>query len=158
MNLPTGFISSRSDILIDIVILSLVLIVPVLIWSWSQVRQRHYQNHRNTQLYLGITLAIAITLFEVDLRLSGGIFELTKNSPAAGTFLLNFWIWSHMAVSITTALIWITLIPLSLSRFGNPAKPNAFSRTHKVWGRIGMTTMLLTGLSAIPLYYYGFIL
>jgi putative membrane protein len=158
MNLPAGFISPRSDILIDVVILSFVIILPILIWSWSQVRQRHYQHHRNTQLSLGIVLAIAVVLFEIDLRLSGGIFELTKDSVAAGTFLLNFWIWSHMAVSILTSLIWIVLIPLSLSRFGNPAKPNAFSRTHKLWGRTGMITMMLTGLSAIPLYYYGFML
>lgn len=158
MNLPAGFISPRSDILIDIVMLSFVIILPILIWSWSQVRQRHYQNHRNIQLSLGIVLAIAVALFETDLRLSGGIFELTKDSVVADTFLLNFWIWSHMAVSILTSLIWIVLIPLSLSRFGNPAKPNAFSRTHKLWGRTGMITMMLTGLSAIPLYYYGFIL
>lgn len=158
MNLPAGFISPRSDILIDVVIISFVLILPILIWSWGQVRKHNYQNHRNTQLTLGIALAIAVALFETDLRLSGGIFELTKDSPVAGTATLNFWIYGHMVVSILTSLIWIVLIPLSLSRFSNPARPNAFSRTHKIWGRTGMITMTLTGLSAIPLYYYGFMI
>lgn len=158
MALPAGFLSDRSDILIDVVILSFIIIVPVLAWSWQQVRARKYQNHRNIQLTLGITLAIAVTLFEVDLRLSGGIFELTKNSSVAGTALLNFWIYGHMLVSILTSLIWVILIPLSLYRFDNPAKPNSFSAAHKFLGRTGMITMILTGLSAIPLYYYGFMI
>jgi putative membrane protein len=158
MALPAGFLSDRSDILIDIVMLSFVIIVPILIVSWRQVRAKHYQNHRSIQLTLGISLAIAIALFETDLRLSGGIFELTKNSSVAGTPLLNFWIYGHMLVSILTSLIWIILIPLSLYRFDNPARPNRFSPAHRFLGRFGMISMLLTGLSAIPLYYYGFMI
>jgi hypothetical protein len=59
-------------------------------------------------------------------------------------------------VAILTTLIWVALIFMSLRRFDNPPRPNDFSGKHRFWGRAGMMTMSLTGLSAFPLYYYGF--
>ena len=84
------------------------------------------------------------------------VFELTADSRYAGTTLLNAWIYGHTVVAILTSIIWVALIILSLKRFPVPAAPSAFSRAHRFWGRTGMITMMLAGLSAFPLYYYGF--
>jgi hypothetical protein len=154
--LPAGFLGTRADILMDIVLLSFIVILPALCWSWWQVRSRQYTTHKRTQLTLAAILFVAVALFEADLKLSGGIFELTAESRYAGTTLLNSWIYGHTVVAILTSLIWVVLIILSLKRFPVPAAPGAFSKTHRFWGRAGMITMILTGLSAFPLYYYGF--
>jgi putative membrane protein len=158
MTLPAGFLGGRGDLLMDLVILSFVIILPVLILSWYQVRQKQYLNHKRIQLTLGITLAIAVILFETDLRLAGGIFELTKASSYHGTATLNGWIWGHMIVSIATSLVWVILIPLSLKKFPTLPRPNSFSRHHIWLGQLGMILMMATGFSALPLYYYGFML
>jgi len=156
--LPNGFLGTRGDILMDLVVLSFFLILPALVFSWLKVRDKQYALHRKTQLLLGITLGIAVLLFEIDLKVSGGIFELTKASAYNGTALLNFLIYSHTLVAIITSLVWVVLIIFSLLRFDNPPSPNGFSKHHRFWGITGMITMMLTGLSSFPLYYYGFVL
>ena len=144
--------------LIDIVTLSFVIILPLLIVSWRIVRvNRNYLLHRNMQLTLGITLAVVVAIFEYDLAASGGIFELTRGSTYEGTALLNGTIYVHTAFAITAAIVWVGLIVFSMIRFASPPVPGAFSRTHRLWGRIGMITMMLAGATALPLYYLGFV-
>lgn len=154
--LPQGFLGTRADILMDIVIVSLAAILPIIWFSWTRARRRRWGTHKKTQLALGITLAVVVSLFEADLRLSGGIFELTKQSAFHGTALLNASIWTHMAFSISTALIWLGLTIASVRKFDSPPRPGTFSRTHKLWGRIGMIDMVLTGITGIELYVVGF--
>ena len=77
---------------------------------------------------------------------------------ASGTTTLNFWIWFHTFFAITTIFIWAGLIVASLRRFPAPPQPGPFSATHRRWGRIGMIWMLVTGVTAIPVYVYGFAL
>ncbi len=154
--LMRGFLGTEADILMDLVILSFVIILPVLCWSWTRAVNKQYGLHKKTQLRLGILLGVAVMLFEADLKLSGGMAELTKHSVYHGTSLLNSWIYGHTLVAILTTLIWVALIVLSLRRFDVPPRPNHFSGVHRFWGRTGMITMILTGLSAFPLYYYGF--
>jgi putative membrane protein len=97
-----------------------------------------------------------VTVFELDLKLSGGIFTLTSQSSYAGTSLLNGIIYGHMLVAIGSALVWTPLIIVSLKKFPNPPLPNAFGKTHRLWGRTGMRLMMASGLTALPLYYLGF--
>ena len=155
---PPGFLGTRADALIDIVTLSFIVILPLLIISWRLVRvKKNYRLHRNLQLTLGITLAIVVAIFEYDLAASGGIFELTRGGIYEGTAVLNWTIYVHTAFSVTTSLVWVGLIVFSLVRFPNPPVPGAFSRSHRLWGRIGMLTMMMAGVTALPLYYFGFV-
>ncbi len=146
----------QTDILIDVVNASFIVIVPTLIYSWLQVRKGNYAWHKKIQLILFAVLFVAVILFEVDLRMRGGIFKMVEQSQFAGTVLLNGTIWFHMFVSITTSFIWIGLIAFSLYKFASPPKPNSFSRTHKIWGTIGMIDMILTGITGVMLYVMGF--
>ena len=154
--LPPGFLGTRADILMDLVLLSFIVILPAICWSWWQVRQERYTVHKTAQVTLALVLALAVGLFEADLQVSGGIFVLTADSAYNGTDLLNSWIYGHTIVAILTTLIWVGLILFSLRRFPKPPAPGAFSKTHRFWGRTGMITMAMTGLSAFPLYFYGF--
>jgi len=156
--LPAGFLGTRGDILMDLVVLSFVVILPALVVSWRHARGGRYRQHRAIQLSLASVLAVAVGLFEIDLKVSGGIFELTKESSYAGTALLNTIIYGHTLVAISSVLVWVPLILVSLKKFPNPPLSNAFGRTHRLWGRIGMVLMMSSGLSAIPLYYLGFVL
>ena len=154
--LPPGFLGTRGDILIDLVIVSFIVIVPVLLFSWRTVRHGGYAVHRRTQLWLGITLAVAVLLFEIDIRMAGGTFALVAESPHADAWWLTAIIYIHLIIAVVTAVIWAWLITVSLKRFGNPPAPGAFSATHRRWGRAGMVGMILTGLTAYPLYFFGF--
>jgi hypothetical protein len=158
MKMPPGFLGTRADILLDLVMLSLVIVVPVLIVSWVKVRAGHYTLHKGIQLTLLSVLAVAVGAFELNMRNLGGIFAATAASSYAGSFTLNFWIWFHTLLAITTSIVWIALALVSVRRFPRPPLPTEFSSTHRFWGRLGMVVMALTGLTSIPLYVYGFAL
>ncbi|MBT4740197.1 MAG: DUF420 domain-containing protein [Rhodospirillaceae bacterium] len=154
--LPSGFLGTRGDILMDLVILSFIVILPVLIFSWRKVRVGHYQTHKRTQLWLAGVLAVAVILFEIDIRINGGTFALIAPSPYADAWWLTAIIYIHLLIAVTTSIIWTGLIIFSLKRFDRPPVPGAFSATHRRWGKAGMIAMTLTGLTAYPLYFFGF--
>mgnify|MGYP001825185351 CR=1 FL=1 len=156
--LPAGFLGTRGDILMDLVVLSFVLILPLLLVSWRMARRGEYTGHRAIQLSLATALLITVGLFEFDMKMSGGIFALTAESRYAGTGLLNSLIYGHMLVAIASTLLWVPLVIISLRRFPNPPASNGFGARHRFWGRTGMILMMLAGLSAVPLYYVGFAL
>ncbi len=151
-----GGLFPNTDILIDIVNVSFVVIVPTLIYSWTKVKNGEYNLHKKVQLLLFAGLFVAVILFELDLRQRGGIFEMVKDSQFAGTIFLNSLIWFHMFVSITTSFIWIGLVAFSLWKFASPPGPNNFSGKHRFFGRIGMIDMILTGITGVMLYVLGF--
>lgn len=154
--LPQGFLGTRGDILMDLVVLSLIAIIPLLVYSFRLARQKRYAEHKRLQVVLASVLAVVVVLFEVDMQMAGGIFALTAASRFAGTALLNGSIYLHVLLAVGTTLLWIWLIALSLKRFPNPPAPGAFSRTHRRWGRFGMILMLLTGLTGVEVYILGF--
>ena len=157
--LGPGFLGTRADWLMDLVIVSLVVIVPVILYSWYRVRQQGYGRHKKIQVWLTVTLAIAVLLFEVDLRMSGGLDELTKASGYYGTTLLDASTYIHLFFSVTTSIIWIVLIIVSLRRFPSPPVPvRSFRRTHRFWGIVGAVWMIMTGLTGLELYVLGFAL
>jgi uncharacterized membrane protein YozB (DUF420 family) len=146
----------NTDILIDIVNASFIVIVPTLIYSWSKVRKGEYGLHKKVQLLLFAVLFVVVILFELDLRQRGGIFKMVEQSQFTGTAFLNGLIWFHMFVSITTSFIWIGLVAFSLWKFASPPVPNKFSGVHKLFGKIGMIDMILTGITGVMLYVLGF--
>lgn len=126
---------ARCDVLMDIVVISMAVILPLLWYSLKKVKHdRNYALHKKIQVTMFIVLFFVVLLFEYDMKLHGGIFEMVKGSGYEGTFFLNFIIYFHTFLSITTSLIWIILIPVSLKRFGKNPRPNNFSKTHRIWG------------------------
>lgn len=152
-----SFLGQRGDALIDIGTLSIIAVVPVLLWSWVLARHRKWVLHKRVQLTTASVLGVVVLLFEIDLSQMGGIFAVTAASPYAGTTLLNAWIWTHTVFAISSTVVWLLLVIASLVKFPKPPVPAAFP-THRYFGRLGMLLMLGSGLTAIPMYYYGFYL
>ena len=142
----------------DTVLVSFVIILPLLIYSWRQARSKQYASHRFWQITIFSLLVVAVGLFEADMVMAGGIFVLTEMSRYSGETAFNALIYTHTIIAILAALLWIVLVILSVRKFGNPPRPNQFSATHRVLGRTGMVLMMLAGITAVPVYYYGFVL
>ena len=155
---PKGFLGTRADLLMDVVILALIAVVPIVLYNWNLARRARYTRHKTLQVGLALLLAGVVGLFEINLRMQGGIFAATRDSGYAGTPTLNFWIYLHTFFAVTTLLVWAVLIVASLRRFPSPPEPGPFSHTHKRWGRLGMVWMLVTGVTSLPVYVYGFAL
>lgn len=155
---PKSFLGSRADALMDIVILSLALIIPIILYSWKKAKNSNYPIHRSIQTTLTIVLFIVVSIFELDMRANGGIFKMIEGSSYSGTNFMNSSVYVHTFFSISTSIIWIGLIIISWLKFPNPPNPSAFSKTHIFWGKIGMLDMILTGITGVQLYIFGFLL
>ncbi len=113
--------------------ISMAIILQLLWYSFNKVKhERNYLLQKKIQLTMFIILFFVVILFEIDMQQNGGIFEMEKDSAYAGTFFLNFTIYFHIFLSITTSIIWIYLIIASLMKFGKNPKPGSFSKTHKL--------------------------
>jgi hypothetical protein len=159
ISFPPSMFGARCDILMDIVVISMAIILPLLWYSYKKVKvDRNYKLHKNIQLTMFIILFVVVILFEYDMKQNGGIFAMVQGSAYEGTFFLNFMIYFHTFLSVTTSLIWILLVIASLIKFGKNPRPGKFSRTHRLWGKIGMWDMALTCITGLILYVIGFIL
>lgn len=99
---------ARCDLLMDIVFLSMAIILPLLWYSMKQVKHnRNYALHKRIRIIMFLVLFFVVILFEYDMQQHGGIFEMVKGSSYEGTFFLNFMIYFHTLLSITTSSIWI---------------------------------------------------
>ncbi len=66
-----GFLGTRASLMLDVVFAAMFVVLPVLAWSIQQVRyHRRYVLHKRVQLLLGTVLLVAVTLFEIDMRLN----------------------------------------------------------------------------------------
>lgn len=158
ISFPPSIFGARCDVLLDIVVVSMAVILPLLWYSYKKVKaDRNYKLHKSIQLTMFIILFFVVLLFEYDMKQNGGIFEMVKGSAYEGTFFLNFMIYFHTFLSITTSIIWIILVTASLIKFGSNPQPGKFSRTHKFWGKIGMWDMALTCITGLILYIFGFL-
>lgn len=88
---PPSMFGARCDLLMDIVVVSMAIILPLLWYSYKKVRhERKCRVHKNIQLTMFLVLLFVVLLFEYDMQQHGGIFEMVKESSYAGTFFLNF--------------------------------------------------------------------
>lgn len=159
--MTNGFLGYRASLMLDVVVCALVVIVPTLLYSLYAVKfQRKYSLHRNLQILLGAVLLVAVGLFEVDIRLQGGIDEiLSKRSiplTAAQRLFFDRLLTVHLVFAISTPFLWATTMTLALRKMPSPPAPCAHSRLHKTLGWLSAADITLTSVTGLMVYYYGF--
>ena len=80
-----GFLGYQTTFMLDVVVCALLLVVPALIYSIYQVKQkRNYPRHKFLQLMLAGVLLFAVAAFEVDIQMVHGGWEhvVNKNPDA----------------------------------------------------------------------------
>ncbi len=153
-----GILGTRASLMMDVVVLAMVLALPVLAVSIYLVKyRRNYVAHKRIQLVLGITLGIAVLLFEVHVRLHGW----TERAITASRPEIPAGLWSLLAVHVclavsTTGLLAITIVQ-GLRSIPNPPRPCAYSPRHRVWGRVTATGLMLTSVTGWIFYWIAFV-
>jgi uncharacterized membrane protein YozB (DUF420 family) len=153
----SGFLGTRGDFLLDVAVTSLVLVLPLLFYSYRLAKTGRYSIHKRLQIFLFITLSVVVGLLEYDIRRSGGLRELAKGSRFYDTGWLETSLGIHLFFSNFTSVVWLCLLIASIWKFPRPPAPNAFSRIHRIWGRVGMIGMVLTCITGVEVYLIGFV-
>lgn len=156
-----GFLGNRASFMLDFVFLAMFAVLPLMFWSIYQAKYRHrYALHKRVQVTLGLVLLLAVTLFEIDMRLNGWR-HLAEASPyySANKLegLVNWSLWVHLFFSISTTLLWIYVIPAALLRFSSPPQPNEYSPRHIFWARLAAIDMTMTGVTGSIFYWLAFV-
>jgi len=160
-----GFLGYNTTFMLDFVVVSLLLIVPILVYSlWMVKRQRAYSLHRRLQVVLGAILLVAVGAFEIDLQVVHGGWENVVAKSYSDDALLAVriqqsqpWLWLHLIFAVTTPIFWIITMVLALRRFSNPPHPDSHSALHKKLGWISAVDITMTAVTGLVFYYVAFI-
>lgn len=158
---PSGFLGpifgTQADLLLDLIITSLLLVVPVLAVSLTFARRKQLITHKRLQLLLTGILTVALLFFEWDLRAMGGIEALARDSARGQDPIQLAWIKNvitiHLCFSFSTAGLWFFLVALGYKSFKGAPLTKAL---HRYLGYVGALDLTLTGLSGTWLYWLIF--
>ena len=153
----SGFLGTPASLMLDVVICSLIIIVPALIASIYLVKwRRDYLRHKWIQIVISCALILIVGLFEIDMQLQGGFWVMAKDSPYAQTAFLHNLLYIHLVFSISTVVLWLTTFVTALRYVPNPPAPSRFSRKHKFLAWISVGDLVATVVTGLMVYYYGF--
>ena len=150
--------------MMDFVVCALVLVVPLLAYSIFVVKiQQNYILHRNLQFALAIILLLAVTAFEVDMRLHGGWTNIVNKDASQPRLIgeeldtIRTMLYVHLVFAVSTPLFWGATIVLALRRFPKPPQPGAHSQLHKKLGWLSTIDITLTSVTGLLFYYLAFV-
>ncbi|HEY3968422.1 MAG TPA: DUF420 domain-containing protein [Planctomycetaceae bacterium] len=157
-----GFLGYKASLMLDVVVCALIVVVPTLSYSLYAVKiRRNYSLHKALQITLGVVLLTAVGLFEIDMRLQGGIEAiLAKRSrplSAAENASFRTLLYVHLFFAISTVFLWGLTLALALRRIPSPPAPCAHSRWHRRLGWLSALDITLTSATGLLVYYYGFV-
>lgn len=158
-----GFLGYKTSFMLDVVVVSLVLIVPAIIYSIYIVKfKARYGLHRNLQVILGVVLLLAVTAFEFDMQwVQGGwekvVAKRTVPLNDADLRTVRTILRVHLVFAISTPMLWGITMCLALKRFPNPPTPGPHSQLHRKLGWISTADIVLTSVTGLVFYYFAFV-
>jgi len=153
-----GFLGTRASLMLDVVFVAMFVVIAVMGWSIYQVRVRHrFALHKWTQLWLAGILLVAVTAFEIDMRMYG--WEARAAGELDGSADPVVWqaLYIHLVFAITSALLWPVVIYRALRQFPVPPAPGQHSRSHIFWARLAAIDMVLTSITGWVFYVMAFV-
>jgi uncharacterized membrane protein YozB (DUF420 family) len=156
-----GFLGTRGSLMLDLVVVAMLAVLPLLGWSIYQVRvRRRYELHRQTQLLIAMTLAVAVLAFEIEMRIFGWRHR-AQPSRFWRDGNWNDWIeWSlllHLSFAIPTFCLWTWVVFRALKDFPRPVQPNSHSPQHRFWARWAAIELVFTAVTGWLFYWLAFV-
>jgi putative membrane protein len=150
-----GFLPlSRASFVLDFIAVAMAAVIPVMLISLFQVRQRkNFALHRRLQIILGVVLGLAILVFELDMRLFGWR-QYAEASPYYNTWVMPA-LFAHLFFAIPTLFLWIFTIFMAL-RHQIHTHPGRHRFQHKLFGRLSAYAMLGTTVSGWLFFWLAF--
>jgi putative membrane protein len=152
-----GFLPfSRASLMMDIVALSMLAVIPILLFSSYSVRLRKkYSLHKRIQSTLGLILLVVVVLFEIDVRFNGWR-QIAEVSPYYG-MPLNVVLAVHLVFAVSTSVLWIATFFGAVRNIPSPPGPSKFSPAHRRLARFAVKGMVGTGITGWIFYWMAFV-
>lgn len=155
-----GFLGTRASLMLDVVFLAMLVIVPVMLWGIRLAKRGAHAAHKRVQLTLALILLVAVSAFEIDMRVNTDWRERAAASPYYSPSGMSA-VWTslivHLGFAVPTLLVWIGVVTAALRRFPRPPHPGPHSATHRRWGWIASVLMTLTSVTGWVFYWLAFV-
>ena len=149
-------IGSRASLGMDVLLVVLLALLPVLAWSVQEARRGRYLSHKRLQLFIVAALAVAIVIFEIDVRLVSDWKPRAWPSPYwPGGVLSALGIHLVFAVSTFVLLTWV--VWEALARFPNPPLPGTHGHRHRRMARLAALDLVMTAVTGVVFYWMAFV-
>ena len=154
--MPTGFLGTRADALIDIAFVFFVAAPFLMTYALRLAALRRRRAHRNLQMGLLLAAIVAVFLLEGSIRFGDGAAAFALSSYY-GTPTMNGLFVVHLAVAIPTFIAWCVLARISWRRFTRDL-PGPFSARHRRWGLLTYAGLWATCITGSVLYVLSYAL
>lgn len=145
-----GFLGTRGDFVVDLVMLISGFLPFLLLFAFYLAARGKYDLHKYFQIALFSIVTLLVVALELDVQF-GGLSEISKQSPYAGTTELMVVFIVHLFFAVTSFFGWLWLIIVSTKRY-----PLFFEFNHKKWGKIIFWDILLMAVTGWILYLMTF--
>ncbi|MEM9191015.1 MAG: DUF420 domain-containing protein [Myxococcota bacterium] len=154
-----GLFGTRATLLVDLVIIIFVVMPVALVIAIWWAKLGNHDRHRLAQGILFLTMTVAVTLLEVDIRMQGGTEALAGRAVSVDVSAVRALLLIHIGVATITWVGWLVLLATSHRRYcgkRSPALPGAFSRSHRRMGRWVFAGVTFTSVTGAGLYVLAF--
>ncbi len=146
--------------MLDVVFLAMFAVVPVLVWSILLAKRGKFVWHKRVQIALASILLLAVTAFEVEMRIVGWEDRASLSPYWTGSAWddwVHYSLGIHLFFAIPTAFLWTYVVIQAVRRFPKPVGPNEHSRSHRFWAPIASFEMLMTAITGWIFYFLAFV-
>lgn len=140
--------------------LSIAILAPIAaMYAASLIRKGKYKKHIRIQKTIFWICIVAVLLFEVYIRISGGSGSLIKESIYTDTNFFKLILRLHIGGAILTYLLWIAMVIISSRKYKMAKKlPGSFSKAHKSLGYLVIFGLFYTAITALIVCVFAFLL
>lgn len=147
---------TRAWFLVDCTFLVTLLAPVVVLASLALARRRRFDAHRRLQIGLLVVCILAVLALEACIRVAGGSGAFLAESGARRPGLVRAVLAVHVSCAVATYAAWTWLAIASHRRFRS-SLPGGFSRRHRRVGRLVLSGLCFTALSAGAMYTLAFV-
>ena len=111
-----GFLGTKAAMYMDIVTIYFGLVPFMLMFSIIQAIKKKYQSHYKMQLFTFILTILMVIIFEVGVRLDGGLNAFMKTSTVDYNFMAILMV-IHIIIAVVTVVLWSIILYGAIKKF-----------------------------------------
>lgn len=146
-------------LLLNTLILALTVATPfIVLYAVSLAKKQDFKRHIKIQKTIFWACIIAVIVFEIQVRFSGGSGSIASQGTYYHTAFFKTTLISHIIGAVLTYIIWAITVFSSNTRHKKKQLPGAFTINHKRLGIISIIGLIFTAITAVMVYLMTFIL
>ncbi len=157
----SGFLGFGASFMLDFVMVSLILVVPIVLLGIFLAKNKIYKTHSRLMFSFSFLLLLVILIFELDIRLHGGIqgiAEAAGRGTHVQTLFFLILLYVHFFFSISCCVFWGGTLLGACKNFYWPSPlPTSYSVIHRKRAWVSLFFLFGVVVTGMMVYYFAFV-